>query len=267
MKKNQRYECVFSRKNNVLNYIVILTLCVMLVFSLQPTISNIMLINTQINYSKYLRMLEEKKDKEGFNSLYSINPDLLAWIKIEDIDLSVPIVKTNIKQDEDFYLNHGFDKKENSLGCPYQAYNYDLYSNHTLFIGHSSYTMSVFGNTSNVSLFGKLNDYTIKKANYNYNLTLQTDKTTYFYKIIGVFYFKITNTNSMEYKEILNNVYSVTNFNNQSDLDNYISCIEKYSILDKEINATLDDQFLTLFTCYYDLDYRTMVIAQKVNNI
>lgn len=264
MKNAQIYKCLFKKEKNIINNIIVIILSIMLCLSLQPTISNIILINTQINYAKYLKSIETKKNNEGFTSLYSINSDFIAWLKIEDVDLSVPIVQTKSQEEESFYLNHGFDKKDNSLGCPYQPHNYNLNNDNILFIGHSSYTMSALGNKTNVSLFGKLNSYLDGNKGFNYNLTLETKNEIANYEIVAFFNFKITNTSSLEYQEIYKYIFNVSNFNSQTELDNYKNCIEKYSHLNKDINATLEDKFLTLFTCHYNLNYRTIVIAQKV---
>ena len=264
MKYNYAEDCVFKKPLITFKQIIIVLLACMLIFSVQTGFNNYSIILTQVHYAEYLQKLETKKNTEGFDSLSSINNDILAWITINDVELSVPIVKTSNKEDENFYLTHGFDKNKNSLGCPYQEHSYDLSSNNTLFIGHSSYTMTMFGNKTNESLFGKLNTYTNTRGDFDYLMKLETSNEVSYYKIIGYFYYNITDTTSSQYQEISKNIYGAGSLTNEASYNNYINTLKKYTLSNKNIESTFGDQFVTLFTCYFNLDFRTIVIAKKI---
>ena len=49
-----------------------------------------------------------------FQALSAINPDIVAWILIDGTGIHYPVVQG---QDNDFYLNHQFDKSANRAGC------------------------------------------------------------------------------------------------------------------------------------------------------
>lgn len=263
MKKYYLDECPYEKPKITFKQVVIVFLCIVLAISLKSTIESISVIQTQIHYNEYLKKLETQKNEQGFASLSQINPDILAWITVEDVDLSVPIVKTQSKAEEDFYLDHGFDKKYNKLGCPYQPYIFSLENSNTMFVGHSSYTMSLFGNKTNQSLFGKLNAYIDQNKDYNFKIKLETAQGTYNYQIIGYFYFKITDTTSKNYQEVYNNIYCANNLSSEASFNKFIQTLNSHSMQRFDQQASYGDKLLTLFTCYYNLDYRTIVVAKS----
>lgn len=243
--------------------IVILILCFTLCVSVKPAIDNIIIMHEQYHYSEYLKKLEQQKNENGLGYISNINSDFLGWLEVDDVGLSLPIVKTDSKQKENYYLSHDFKKDKNSLGCPYQVYNMDLQGNNTMFIGHSSYTTTIMGHTNNQNLFGKLNTYLTPSNNFNYKIKLETESKTYTYKIFSSFKFRITDTTSEKYQDIFKNIFS-NKIETKQDFNNFISCIQKYSVINCQDGLNFGDKILTLFTCYSNLDYRTMIIAKQI---
>lgn len=265
MENNYTYEKEQYSKPRLISLksIVILILCFALCVSIKPAIDNIIIMTDQYNYSEYLKKLEKQKNEKGIESIASINSDFLGWLEINDVSLSLPIVKTDSTQKENYYLDHDYKKEKNSLGCPYQVCNMSLDGYNTMFVGHSAYNTTVLGNTNYQSLFGKLNDYLSINNKYNYNIKFETTTKVYNYKIFGVFRFYIKDTTTEKYKEIVNNIYS-NNISSQNDYDNFISCVKKYSIINSGNDFEFGDKFLTLFTCYSNLSYRTIVVAKQI---
>ncbi len=95
-----------------------------------------------------------------FSSLQELNPDTIAWIYFENMDLSYPVVQG---EDDDFYLHHGFYKEENTSGCIFLDTQSaaDFSSDNSFVYGH---------NMKNKSMFAKLNQYT-DEAFYRENTT------------------------------------------------------------------------------------------------
>ena len=52
----------------------------------------------------------------NFDKLKLINPDCIAWLKVEGTSIKYPIVKGS---DNSFYLKHSLDKAYNSAGWPF----------------------------------------------------------------------------------------------------------------------------------------------------
>lgn len=265
MKNNYSYEKEEYSKPNCFSFrnIVILILCFTLCVSLKPAIENILIMNDQFHYSEYLLKLEKQKQEQGLESIAQINQDFLGWLEIEDVGISFPVVNTSSKSQEDYYLNHDYKNEKNSLGCPFQVHNMSLDGNNTMFVGHSSFTTTVLGNTNNQSLFGKLNSYHSTSNNYNYIIKFETLGKTYTYKIFGVFKFNVTDYSDAKYQEIFNDIYTNT-IRTSGDFKNFVNCAKKYSTLNSSEELNFGDKILTLFTCYYDLDYRTMIIAKQI---
>lgn len=264
MKFSGMNECTYKKPAITFKHIVVFLLCATLCVSVQSIWKSISMIQAQLHYNEYLIKLEQQKNSEGFESLKKINPNFIAWIKIEDIDLSLPIVSTSTKSEEDYYLEHGFDKNYNKLGCPYQTSGCDINGNYSMVVGHSSYTMSLFGNKTNESLFGKLNSYINKSANYNYQITLETETELRNYQIVGYFCFNITNTTNDKYNEIYNNIYNVSKLDTEEKFNNFKSTLTKNTFVNLGEELNFGDKILTLFTCYTNLDYRTIIVAKQV---
>lgn len=80
---------------------------------------------------------QEKKQEQTINveELYKINSDIVGWIKIENSNISYPVMQT--KDRPNYYLNRNFYKKYSALGTPYIAENCNIKESDNLIIyGH-----------------------------------------------------------------------------------------------------------------------------------
>lgn len=84
----------------------------------------------------------------NFDDLKQINPDIVAWIAFDNIDISYPVVQ----RDNSYYLSHTFEGKENVAGCIFmdEQNASDFSDNHTILYGH---------NMKNGTMFGMLKNY------------------------------------------------------------------------------------------------------------
>jgi sortase B len=78
-----------------------------------------------------------------FSDLLRLNTDLVGWLKIEDTRIDYPVVRG---RDNDFYLNHGFDRKKNRAGTIFMDYRNigDGSDRHTIIYGHKMKDQSMF---------------------------------------------------------------------------------------------------------------------------
>ncbi|OKZ78723.1 MAG: hypothetical protein BHW01_00025 [Clostridium sp. 27_14] len=53
---------------------------------------------------------EEHKYKVNFEKLKQENPDTVAWLKVENTNIEIPVVQA---KDNSYYLTHNFNKKYN----------------------------------------------------------------------------------------------------------------------------------------------------------
>ena len=80
-----------------------------------------------------------------FTKLLEINTDIIGWIYIEGTNISYPVVKSD---DNEYYLNHLFDKSRNSSGCIFldMACADDFSGPHSIIHGHHMKDKSMFAN-------------------------------------------------------------------------------------------------------------------------
>ena len=82
-----------------------------------------------------------------FEALQALNPDIYAWLEIDNTGISYPILQS--EEDDGFYLNHNSDKEYSANGSIYSesAYNgRDLSDPVTLLYGHHMKSGAMFGN-------------------------------------------------------------------------------------------------------------------------
>ena len=196
------------------------------------------------NLSKSVKI--NKKDNKlvvNFDELKKINSDTIAYIKINNTNIDYPVVKTN---DNDFYLNHNFEKKSNSGGWIFADYknNFDGNDRNIVIYGHNMKNKSMFGTRS------KILTSEFQNNENNLIITLVTNEKEYKYKIFSTY--RIENE---EY-------YIKTNFASDNEYIEFLSTIKKRS--NKYFDVSLDekDQILTLSTCANN-NNRIVVHAKK----
>ena len=70
----------------------------------------------------YWNFIKMKLIDVDFNLLKETNSDTVAWLFVGGTNVNYPVVQTS---DNDFYLNHSFDKKKNSGGWLFMDYRND----------------------------------------------------------------------------------------------------------------------------------------------
>lgn len=93
--------------------------------------------------------VEEQTYSIDWKSLQTVNPDVVAWIKIPSTVVDYPIVQA---KDNQYYLKKGFDGKKNSCGTIFMNTDnrMDFSDDNTVLYGH---------NMKNGSMFAVLNKY------------------------------------------------------------------------------------------------------------
>ena len=70
--------------------------------------------------TEYQEEQNEKEQEESINlqKLYELNNDFIGWLKIENTNISYPVMQTD-KNKKDYYLRKNFYKQYSQLGTPY----------------------------------------------------------------------------------------------------------------------------------------------------
>ena len=247
------------KKKNKKNRIAIFNLIVYIILLLILVYSGIKIFkwykdrtnNNQIaEQLKDTVIVEDKnEDKEeytiDFNKLKEQNSETVAWIKVNNTNIEYPVVKTN---NNDFYLNHSFDKSNNLAGWIFADYRnrFDNTDKNVVIYGHNRRDSSMFGSLKNIL------DSNWYDNEENTNITLYTENEKCIYKVFSI------------YKIESEDYYIKTEFSNDNEYEQFLNKIKKRSIKEFNIDLSKSDNILTLSTCANNNKYRVVLHAKKM---
>lgn len=189
---------------------------------------------------------ENKKEyKIDFNKLKDQNNETVAWIKVNNTNIEYPVVK---ESDNSFYLNHSFDKSNNSAGWIFADYRnrFDNTDKNIVIYGHNMKDNSMFGSLKNI-----LNSDWYDNEE-NTNITLYTENEKCIYKVFSI------------YKIESEDYYIKTEFSDDNNFEQFVNTIKKRSIKEFNTDVSKDDNILTLSTCANNNKYRVVLHAKKI---
>ncbi len=216
-----------------------------LIFIVVIFISGYKIYDTLRYYKKadnvYSQLRDKKEDSESMNdatkNLSSINPDYKFWINVEGTNIDYPVVQGN---DNDFYLNHDFNKDYLPAGSIFLDYRNNFQTDfNSVIYGH---------HMKNSTMFGQMEKFKDREFfEKNKTITLKTDNSTYEYEIfaIGVY--------DADFG------YNNVNFSDEEDFNNFLNKILSKSIYKRDI-VTSKDQIITLSTCSYEYENARIAI-------
>ena len=172
------------------------------------------------------------------------NSDTVGWINVNNTNINYPYVQG---KDNNYYLDHSFDKKYNEAGWVFLDYRNDknLSNKNNILYAHSRLDKTMFGSLSKTL---KSNWYN-NKDNHIIRLSTETENTMW--QIFSV------------YKIPEETYYITTNFNSDNDYQKFLNTIKERSVHNFSTNLTTEDKILTLSTCYSDTE-RTVVHAKLI---
>lgn len=186
-----------------------------------------------INNSYYWKFNNVKMLNVNFDKLSKVNNETVAWLKVPGTKINYPVVHHN---DNDFYLNHTFDKSENSVGWVFldQRNNGYLTNRNNVIYAHGRLDNVMFGTLKNV----------LKKSWYTdeSNRIIKTSTPTHndLWEVFSVYTVKAES------------YYIRTGFESNLDFYNFITTVTDRSIYDFGVTVSFTDKILTLSTCYND---------------
>lgn len=196
-----------------------------------------------------IKPIEEQKAKYDidFKSLKEINKDTIAYVKVNNTNIDYVVVKGN---DNDYYLNHNFEKKWNIAGWIFADYHnkFDESDKNLIIYGHNIKDGSMFGTLKNI-----LNKYWYENEE-NHKVILVTEKGTYYYQVFSTYSRK-----SEDY-------YINTKFKNDVEFNEFIKTIKSRTIYDYGVDVSSEDKILTLSSCTDDGSKRVVLHAKLIEN-
>lgn len=186
-----------------------------------------------------------RKFSQVFDDLLKINNETVGWLKVNNTKINYPVTQ---HKDNDYYLNYSYYKKKNSHGWIFMDYRnkIDTLDKNTIIYGHRNSKGLMFGTLKNVL---EKSWYTNKS---NQLITFNTLNQDMKWQIFSIYTIKNTND------------YLITNFTNDTTYTNFISKIKGRSIYDFGIEVGVEDNILTLSTCYNGPEHRLVVHAKLV---
>ncbi len=179
----------------------------------------------------YWDFIKMKLINVDFSKLKSQNSDTVGWIQVKGTNINYPFVQTT---DNDYYLNHSFDKSSNVGGWVFLDYrnNTSMENKNTIIYAHGMYDKTMFGSLKNIVSSGWLED------SQNFVIRLSTEYENTMWQVFSVYHIPTTN----DYLQI--------SFNSDSEFENFANKLTKRSYHDFDTPVNKDDDILTLSTCW-----------------
>ena len=180
----------------------------------------------------YWKFLNYSMISVDIDALKEINNETVGWIQVNNTNVNYPVVKHS---DNEYYLNHQFDKTYNTAGWLFMDYRNDSdvdNNRNTIIYGHS---------LNNKALFGSLKK-TSEESWYNNedNLIIKTvsESKSYLWQIFSIYTFET------------NNDYIQTDFMSDDEYTDFLNLIKNRSKKNFGVDVNFNDRILTLSTCY-----------------
>jgi len=168
---------------------------------------------------------------EKIAALLSVNEDVIGHLTVNNINIDYPVVQA---KDNDYYLNHDFNKRESIYGWVFMDYRVDAMhlNKNNIIYGHNVYYGGV--------MFGTL----YKAANKNW-YTKPENQIIKYDSLYENMEFKIFSI----YRVPKTTDYLRVVFKDDVDFLNFTDMITERSIYDFNVPINADDKILTLSTC------------------
>ena len=181
----------------------------------------------------------------NFNELLQKNSDTVGWIKVNGTNINYPIVQTT---NNDYYLNHAFDKSRNDAGWVFMDYRNNAvnFDQNTILYAHSRYNGTMFGSLKNILNSAWYNN----KNNYIIKLSTPTENTMW--QVFSVY--------SIE-KE---SYYITTSFQSDETYSEFLTTMKNRSEVNFSATVNTQDKILTLSTCKDNFGHRIVMHAKLI---
>ena len=201
----------------------------------------------------------------SFEAIYDINSDVIGWISIDTLTdddgnayIDYPIMQTT---DNDYYLTHDVFGSETTYGALFADYHVkitaDSHPQNTIIYGHSM---------ASGTYFRHLLDYKngVSTVSNNRVITYSTLYEENQYIIVACFIIGI-----YDYQDDnpLFAYHTIFDFDTIEDFDYWYQNILYRNYYTTDIECTMDDEYITLSTCSYEIsDLRCVIVARKLRD-
>lgn len=175
-----------------------------------------------------------------FDSLVSVNEDVIAWIYIEDTNINYPVVQGD---DNRYYASAMFNHDYNKAGSIFMDYRNqpDFTDKHTIIYGH---------NMRNGSMFADVRKYQDQEF-YDEHPTglIMTPEKNYHFEVVAAYV-----------ASLADNAWQLEFFSDE-DLEVWLREAMERSEFTSSTIPTAQDQIITLSTCSYEYSDARFVLV------
>ena len=185
-----------------------------------------------------------------FAELLKKNPDLVGWLTVPDTIIDYPVMYR--ENDNDFYLEHDFDKNSDQNGLLVLDKRCTLKGDdvNNLIHGHSMKSGAMFG-----MLLRYANESYYQAHKQIVFSTLYEEGT---YDIVGVFRSSVYDDDTADFQ-----YYNYIQIDSEEDFNSYILGVKTQSLYDTGITAEYGDRLITLSTCEYTKENGRLVVVGR----
>lgn len=170
-----------------------------------------------------------------FSELKEINESIVGWIQVSGTNINYPFVQTN---NNNFYLNHTFDKSYNEAGWVFMDYrnNKSDYDKNTIIYAHGRLDNTMFGSLRKIITKKWLNN------SNNFVVKISTEDENTLWQVFSVY--RIPTTND----------YIQVDFVDNEEFLEFANILIERSSFNFNTTINENDKIITLSTCYNDND-------------
>ena len=181
----------------------------------------------------------------NFEELKKINEDTVGWIKVNGIEINMPVVQAD---DNEYYLRRSFDKSYNLSGWAFADYKnkFDGTDKNIIIYGHNRRDNIMFSPLTNVV---KPEWYDNDENRY---VSFITEEKEYKYEVFSVYQIEVED------------YYLQTEFSSNEEYKEFLNTLKSRSQKKYEAEVSENDQILTLSTCGNNSKYRVILHAKKI---
>ncbi|MBO4900087.1 MAG: class B sortase [Lachnospiraceae bacterium] len=213
-------------------------------------------ITTEIEQKPLFTLAEEDAIPEildEYKNVYIKNKSVIGWITIDGTNIDYPVMQT---VNNEYYLNHNFDGKEDNNGSIFMDCNCNAMfrSTNLIVYGHHMKSGKMFGNLKKYESEDYCKEHNLIKFDTIYEKGL--------YEVMYVFRDTIKDAGNVGFK-----YYQFIDVASEEEFDSNMNAMAEMSLYDTGVTAKYGDQLLTLSTCNGSTSTaRFVVVAKRIPN-
>ena len=186
-----------------------------------------------------------EENRSGFVDIVRINDDFRGWLKIKDMVIDYPVVKSS-DDDPEFYLHRDYDKNYSFSGTPFIGAGADENSDAFVIYAH---------NMNNGTMFGTLDNYADKGwAEQHPYIEFDTPGENRVYRVFAAFQTTIGSEDEFAYYDKVGKL-------TDEDYKAFVKEIKDASVMETGDSPAEKTQIIMLSTCSYHANNGRFVVA------